>query len=186
MVWRGALVHMVWVTCTSVNAPLMLHDTCRFWSNICCPPDDFFFKEDHAYFCKTMTSPGAKLACLLSRPVTHWKHLPNYETKNVTKCWTVEQLKSYINQKWENISLSKLQQLHSLVPKHASLFSVKEKRPIRWRSKDSGTHSRTRVISYRFGKEEFGYIRQNTGHLVAHHPLLRHLWRFLSPHRVVS
>ena len=30
----------VWVTCTSVKAPLMMKGTYRFWSNICCYPDD--------------------------------------------------------------------------------------------------------------------------------------------------
>ena len=54
--WYGdALVPMAsWVTFTSVKASLMLKGTYRFWSNICCHPDNVFFREGLAYFSKTM------------------------------------------------------------------------------------------------------------------------------------
>lgn len=38
------LVHMAWVSCTSVKAPLILKDPYRFWSNISCHLDIFFSK----------------------------------------------------------------------------------------------------------------------------------------------
>uniref|UniRef100_A0A3P9AFT2 Proteasome subunit beta n=1 Tax=Esox lucius TaxID=8010 RepID=A0A3P9AFT2_ESOLU len=65
---------MSWETCTSVKAPLILNNINSFWSNICCHPDNTFFKEGLAYFSKTMPNHILHVlqqvwtACLQSRP----------------------------------------------------------------------------------------------------------------------
>lgn len=49
-------VLIVWVSCTSTKGPLMLKVTYKFWSNICCHPNNVFFLEVHSYFRKTIPS----------------------------------------------------------------------------------------------------------------------------------
>lgn len=41
---RSALVHMAWVTYTAEKVPV--------WSNLCCQPDNVFFREGLVYFSK--------------------------------------------------------------------------------------------------------------------------------------
>ena len=45
---------MSWPAVTSAKAPLTLKGTYRFWSNICCHPEDVFFRDVPAYFSETM------------------------------------------------------------------------------------------------------------------------------------
>ncbi len=49
---KGVLEPVVYLTCTSVNAPLMLKGACRFWSYICRQLDDVYYRVVPAYFRK--------------------------------------------------------------------------------------------------------------------------------------
>ena len=75
----------------------------RCWSIICCHPGNVFFRDGPAYFSKTMPnnslasllkSVGTRLACLQSRPVSHWKCVAHFEVQNTTMeildCWATE------------------------------------------------------------------------------------------------
>lgn len=74
------------------------------------------------YACTTTACPnsmGTTLACMQSRPVSHWKRVAHYEVQDKTmETQTVDQMKLYIKQEWEEITPTKLQQFVSLVPKH--------------------------------------------------------------------
>lgn len=55
--FRGVLAPMAWVTCTAMMGTLMLKGTYRFWSKICCHPDDTFFSKVPAYSSRTICRP---------------------------------------------------------------------------------------------------------------------------------
>ena len=110
--YGGVLVTMAsWVTCTSVNAPLMLRCTYRFWSNMCCHGWQCLFQRRPCLFQQDNARPHSArvttvwlrskrvrvLACLHSRPVS------NQVQNMTTEPWIVKQLKSYIKQEWERI-----------------------------------------------------------------------------------
>lgn len=105
---------------SGMKAPLILKCIYRFWSNIDCHPDNVFYRDISAYFSQTMQcksylvcvstvwfcskSESTKLACWQSRPVSHWKCLPQYEVHN--RQWrprSVEPLKSYNKQEVDRI-----------------------------------------------------------------------------------
>lgn len=103
----------------------MLKGTYRFCCNICCHPDDAFFKDvlllsarqSQATFCM-LRQCGPRLACLQSRPVFHWLCVTMGPQ-------SVEQLKFY-SKNVKEFQFSKLQQLVSSFPT-CLLMAVKRK-----------------------------------------------------------
>lgn len=81
MVCGGALVPLAWLACTSGKAPLTLNDTYRNRSNICCHPDNVFFREGLAHFSKSYG------ICKSSCSVLRFAQRPNLFGNRVIK-WT--------------------------------------------------------------------------------------------------
>lgn len=104
------------IICISVQAPLMLQDTCRFWHNM--PLSRRPFQGYPAYFNKTMPRHilHIRTAWLRNKRVRvlDW---PVCSRDLSYKHQSALQVKSYMRKEWQRILLSQHQQLVSSVPK---------------------------------------------------------------------
>lgn len=87
--YGGALVHMVWVNCTSVNAKLILNYIYRFSSNICCHAGNVFPDYSSMMMSDILQVLQQHGSIVLSRPACS-PDLPLIENFQEDSSWSSE------------------------------------------------------------------------------------------------
>lgn len=125
--YGGVFLPIKLVACKSVKAPLMLKGAYRVWKNICCHPDDVFFKDAPLYFTRTqyacVTTVWLCSKCAgIDWPLWSPDLSPNENVWHIMQ-WrpqTVELIKSCIKQKWKAFCFQNYNNTHVVIYCQAS------------------------------------------------------------------